>query len=64
MRISGTDPSSVILSQTKKFKKLKSGAPKAPKQVKAKRDGEINPQNYNFNQLYLLWYHMSFVKPS
>ena len=26
MRISGTDPSSVILSQTKQFKKLKSDA--------------------------------------
>ena len=50
MRISGTDPSSVILSQTKLFKKLKIDAQKVPKQAKAKRDGEINPQNNNFNQ--------------
>ena len=50
MRISGTEPSSVILSQTMKFKKLKSDDPKVHKQAKAKRDGVINPQNYNFNQ--------------
>ena len=50
MRISGTEPSSVILSQTMKFKKLKSNDPKVPKQVEAKRDGLINTQNYNFNQ--------------
>ena len=48
MRISGT--SSVILNQTMKFKKLKSDDPIVPKQVEAKRDGVINPQNYNFNQ--------------
>ena len=30
MRISGTEPSSVILSQTKTFKKLKSDAQKVP----------------------------------
>ena len=29
MRISGTEPSSVILSQTKKFKKMKSDAQNA-----------------------------------
>ena len=51
MRISGTEPSSVILSQTKTFKKLKSVAPKVPKEAKAIRDGVINPQNYNFNQI-------------
>ena len=50
MRMSGTEPSSVILDQTMKFKKLKSDDPKVPKQAKAKRDGVINPQNYNFNQ--------------
>ena len=50
IRNSGTEPSSVILSQTKQFKKLKSDAPKVLKQVKAKRDGVINPQNYNFNK--------------
>ena len=48
MRISGT--SSVILSQTKSFKKLKCDSQKVPKQAKAKRDGVINPQNYNLNQ--------------
>ena len=52
MRISGTEPSSVILSQTMKFKKLKSDDPKVPKQAEAKRDGVINPQNYNFKQFY------------
>ena len=31
MRISGTEPSSVILSQTMKFKKLKNDDPKVPK---------------------------------
>ena len=45
MRISSTEPSSVILSQ-----KLKSNDQKLPKQAEAKRDGVINPQNYNFNQ--------------
>ena len=50
MRISGTEPSSVILSQTCKIKKLKSNDQKVPKQAEAKRDGVINPQNYNFNQ--------------
>ena len=49
MRISGTEPSSVILSQTKYFKSW-SDAPKVPNQAKAKRDGVINPQNYNFRQ--------------
>ena len=53
MHISGTEPSSVILSQTVKFKKLKSDDQKLPNQAKAKRDGVINPQNYtisnNFN---------------
>ena len=43
MRISGTEPSSVILRQTK----MKGDAKKVPK---AKRDGVISPQNYNFNQ--------------
>ena len=48
--ISGTEPSSVILSQTKSSQNLKSDIQKDPKQVKAKRDGVMNPQNYNFNQ--------------
>ena len=50
MRISGTEPSSVILSQTLKFKKLTSDVPKVPKQAEAKKDGVINPKNYKFNQ--------------
>ena len=33
-----------------KIKTLKSDDPKVPKQAEAKRDGVINPQNYNFNQ--------------
>ena len=50
MRISGTEPSSVILSQTMLFKKLKSNDQNVPKYFEAKRDGVINPQNYNFYQ--------------
>ena len=41
MRISSTEP---LVSE-----KLRSDAPKVPNQAKAKRDGVINPQNYNFN---------------
>ena len=40
MRISSTEPSSVILRQTKKLKKLKRDITKVPKQTEAKRDGE------------------------
>ena len=47
MRIMGTEPSSVILSQRKQ---LKSDSPKVPNQANTKRDGVINPQNYNFSQ--------------
>ena len=50
MRTSGTAPSSVILSQTEKLHKLKIDAQKCQKQAEAKRDGVINPQNYNFSQ--------------
>ena len=50
MRISGIEPSSVILSQRKYLKKVKSNVSKVPKEAKAKRDGVINPQNYNFYQ--------------
>ena len=53
VRISGTEPSSVILSRTMKFKKLKSDDPKVPKQAEAKRDGVINPQNYNFKTFWV-----------
>ena len=41
MRISGTEPSSVILSQTIKFNKLKSDDLKVSKQAEAKRDSVI-----------------------
>ena len=32
--------------------KVENVDPKLPKQAEAKRDGVINPQNYNFNQFY------------
>ena len=51
MFISDTEPSSVILSQTKQFKKFNSDAPKVPKQAEAKMNGVINPEHYNFNQI-------------
>ena len=41
MRISGKESSSVILSQTKKWKKWKG---------KSKRDGVLNPKNINSSQ--------------
>ena len=50
LHISGTEPSSVILSQTCCIKKLKSNDRKLPKQAEVKRDGVINPQNYNLNE--------------
>ena len=52
MRISGNEPSSVILSQRMRFKMLKSDDPKVPKPAEAIRDGVINPQitiSINFN---------------
>ena len=49
MRISGNEPPSVILSQTKRFQKLKMIARKCQKQAEAKKDGVINLQHYNFN---------------
>ena len=39
MSISGTEPSPVILRQTKKFKKVKSDDQKVPKQAKSKKSG-------------------------
>ena len=54
MRISGTEPSSVILSQKgSSFKSCKMMSQKYQKQAEAKRDGVINPQKYNFNEF---WY--------
>ena len=52
MRISGNEPSSVILRQTKWFQTLEMLTRKCQKQAEAKRDGVINPQNYNCNQFY------------
>ena len=51
LRISGAEPSSAILRQTMKFKKLKSDDPKESEQAEAKRYGVINPQNFNFSQI-------------
>ena len=42
MRIYVTEPSSVILSQTKQFRKLESDDPKVRNEAEAKRDGVIN----------------------
>ena len=47
-RISGTEPSSVILSQ-KVFIKVKKDVQNVPKQAKAKWDGVINTISNNFN---------------
>ena len=52
MRISDTEPLSVILGQ-KSSLKVGNDAPKVPEQAEAKRDGVINPKNYNFNQFRL-----------
>ena len=50
MRILGTEPSSVIVSQKRgSFKSWKAMSKKCQKQAEVKRDGVINPQNYNFN---------------
>ena len=45
MRISGTEPSPVILSQTKKFQKVTSDALKCQNKIKRKRN---EPTNYHF----------------
>ena len=54
MRISGTEPSSVILSQTVEFKKLKSEDQKLPKQAEAKRDGVYKPTKLQFQTILTL----------
>ena len=46
MRISGIEPSFVILGKESGWKIM----PKSAEEAKAKRDGVINPQNYNFYQ--------------
>ena len=48
MRISGTEPSSVILSQTNWSKKMKMMPKKCQKQAKAKMDGEMKPTKLQF----------------
>ena len=40
------DPHQWSLAKESGFK-----GPKVPKQAEAKRDGVVNPQNYNLNQL-------------
>ena len=50
MRISGTEPSSVILNQKRSFKSWIEISQKCQKQDEAKRDGVINPQNNNCDQ--------------
>ena len=53
MRISGTTkPSSVILRQKKSSFKSRKCWPEKAITSWAKRDGVINPQNYNLNHLY------------
>ena len=47
MRISGTEPSSVILGLKSNFSKVEKDVINAPKQAEAKMYGVINPQNYN-----------------
>ena len=51
MRISGNKPSSLILRLTQYFQKLKMTARTCQKQAETKRDGLINPQNYNFKTI-------------
>ena len=51
MHISGTEPSSMILSQKRNFQKLKRDVPNVPKQAEAKRDGVINPPKIQFQTI-------------
>ena len=50
MRISGTEPSLVILLPNKVVQNVKSDAPKVPNQAKTERDGVINPEDNIFSQ--------------
>ena len=52
MRILGTEPSSVVLSQRSNFKSWKEMSKTYQKQAEAKRDGVINLQNYDFRHFY------------
>ena len=51
LRILGTKPSSVFLSQTTQLKHLKRDAQKVPKLAETNRDGVINPPYYNYKQV-------------
>ena len=65
MRISGTEPSSVILSQKgNSFQSWKVMFQKCQKQDEAKRDGEINPQYLFRNHFSVLSYWPSLHIPS
>ena len=50
IRISGTEPSSVILILVKQSSLKNEKCQIVPKHCNAKRDGVINPQYYNFNE--------------
>ena len=54
MRISGTEPSSVVLSQTMKFKKLKIDTPNVPKQADAKKGWCNKPTQLQFQSILTL----------
>ena len=54
MRISGTEPSSVIISKTKKIQMWVSDVKKVPKPAEAKTDGVINPPQ-------LIWHNLIWI---
>ena len=51
VHISGIGPSSLILNQTKYCEMVKCNALIIPKQVEAKKDGEMDQQHNNLNIL-------------
>ena len=53
MRISGNEPSSVILSQNNVDSKVENYCPKVPKQAEAKRDDVINPTKLQFQSILI-----------
>ena len=52
MLISGSEPSSVILSQTKRFQKLKTMSQKVPKQTEAKKGWCDKPIKLQFQSIF------------
>ena len=62
MRISGIEPSSVILSQRKWLQKLKNNTPKVPKEAKAKRVGEIYSDQDPYERLEGIFYLVGLWK--